>query len=157
MSAVDVFLPFCRSKNNPALPVNLTNIGQADQKLFDLRVCPRHNFKAKVPTKQKPDSLTNKDGNKVNVIVTSFMVDEMSRISTVGISITSDCVKNTVPRIIITEPSSSGAQCSSIPSLLTPSTSARLENIAVVLHPEPEQINAENEMGSFQRYCETLI
>ncbi len=93
---------------------------------------------------------------KVNVIVTSFVVDEMSRISTAGVSITSDCVKNTVPRILIIEPSSS-AQCSSIPSLLTPTTSARLENIAVELHPEPNWINGENEMSCFKRNCETLI
>lgn len=123
------------------------NFHQFEPEIFGWRVNP--------PLKQK-STFSTQTAAKIKERNNSFDFMEKSWFTTVGVTGTSECISSSITRIT---PWRLCVQVErvSIPALLPPSTSVRLENVSVELHLEPEDPNIEHETEFGMRNNETLV
>lgn len=155
-SVVKFFVP-CFLRNTSYLPVFNENNGQNEPELYGFRVDTITNPQSKLPQKERIVTWSKKTGVKIQGHY-NFERGEMSFLTTVGLTATSNTSSLALPQLIWSEQSSFVQACS-IPTLMTPSTSTKLQTfaVAVEVHVQPRNAERESEMVSSERNTETLI
>lgn len=155
ISTANILAP-CWQRKASSLPLQIENCTQAEPEIFGWRVDPELMCRSKVPWNPKSTSSSNKPGNKTVENYNKFELSEMSRISTVGVTGTSETLPCSKTKAI-PEKNHVYVQDSSIPALLTPSNTIKLEHLVVELHVEPKPHNVEDEVAVRKNSCETVV
>lgn len=154
-SIARILVPCLRQVNPPNLPLNLDdNDAQSAPQVYGWKVDPIPKRQSSVKLKEKSVTWSAKTGIQFKADPNNFELVEMSLLTTVGLTHTSGSVSQARPQIVSSE-HSIFSQESSIPSLLTPSTAAKLQNIAVEVHREHRNPNDTDEEMHDMRNSET--
>lgn len=144
ITTANIFAP-CFQRNASGLPLHIDNCTQAEPEIFGWRVDPELMGKSKIPLAPKSTNLSSKPGNKAAGKYNSFVLSEMSRISTVGVTGMSETLPHSVKKAIPPKDTAC-IQDSSIPGLITPPSATQIEHHVVDVHSEPKYHNDENEI-----------
>lgn len=155
---VKIFAPCLWKDNMATLPVTVVNIEENEPEMFGWNVNPPLRPKQGAHVTEISKSHIS---NKVRIMnennYNNLKLIEMTHITTVGVTGPSDCLSFTTTKGNFGQ-NFYYNQCAPILALLTPTTSAKLKNIAVQLHAEPiENPYNDNAILDNQRNCETLI
>ncbi len=123
---------------------------------FGSRADPQLKPKSTIALKELSANLRNKNGNKRNVIVDSVVVDEMSRISTVEVTVLSEKTPRKFIKIVWLK-HLTNAQGYPMPAMKTLTQSKLLETTTVECYSEIKKPVTESEIARFKRNCEALI